>query len=320
MIKKHPMGGVNNLVNSKCYIQKFLKISLICLVSFCISFNVKAEDDVNDEILDEAVMTESLNKLKEEVYKRYPDINIDFDNIPDEFKISFLRSIIAKNVYEEYKNEFIEKFKNKSSKSGRSIMGLANSGIKGNCFERNGKKVCSEKQKAASIDFDNVIANLPNDVTMDVFWLDRGEYDKSECYRNGDRATVEICDMPEDLEDVQFHIAEYKDDSSISNHVSFINEDFEKNTHNTTTVSLSGNYSHFDENDYSLDILLNIFNESQTMEDAKYRQKQDIYINKTGFVEGKIPPTPYDDAADRHIYIQNTTVDINGTYHKGNNK
>lgn len=313
-------GGVNSPVKSKNYVQKFLKTSLICLILFCISFNVKAEDDVNDEILDEVVVAESLNKLKEEVYKRYPDINVDFNNIPDEFKLSFLRSVIAKKVYEEYKNNFIEQFKNKSSKSGRSIMGLASTGIKDICVKRNGKKVCSEKQKATSIDFDNVIANLPNDTTMNGFWLDKGEYDKSECYRDGNRASFEICDVPEDLEEVKFLIAEYKDDSDISNRVSFKNEDFEKNTHTTTTVSLNGHYEHFDVNDYSINMSLNVFNESQSMEDAKYRKKQDTYLNKIGFVSGTVPATPYDDAADRDIYIKNTGVDIHGYFHKGNNQ
>ena len=263
-------------------------------------------------------MTESFNKLKEEVYKRYPDINIDFDNIPEEFKLSFLRSVIAKKVYEEYKNEFIEKFKDKSSKSGRSIMGFVNSGIKGNCFERNGKKVCAEGQKPSSIDFDNAISNLSDDGIVTQFWLDKGEYDKNNCYRSDATGS---CDIPEDLEEVEFHIVESKpDDSMISNTVTFKDENFEKNTHKKTTVHLYGNYSDFGGNDYSLNMTLTLNEESQTMSDAKYRDKKNDYLTRIDYHGGVVPPTPYDDADNREIYVKEHGVTVKGYFHKGNNE
>lgn len=198
-------------------------------------------------------------------------------------------------------------------------MSFASTGIKDECFKKDGKKVCTEKQAPSSIDFDNAISNLPdaNNGYVTTFWLDKGEYDKNNCYRSDATGS---CDIPEDLEDIQFDISESKDNSMIYKYVAFQDEDFEKNTHKKTTVRLSGNYDDFGGDTYSLNMTLTLGEQSQTMSDAKYRDKKNDYLTRIDYHGGVVPPTPYDDADNRDIYVKEHGVTVKGYFHKGNNK
>ena len=76
-------------------------------------------DNANIKKLDNPV-----SNIVNEVKNRYPEDSskLNFaNNIQDQTKLSVVRNILAKNIYNEYKEKFIQEVQAKSATSGRTL-------------------------------------------------------------------------------------------------------------------------------------------------------------------------------------------------------
>ena len=80
-----------------------------------------------NEIFDNAnikKLDNSVSNIVNEVKNRYPEDSseINFaDDIQDQTKLNIVRNILAKNIYNEYKEKFIQEVQAKSATSGRTL-------------------------------------------------------------------------------------------------------------------------------------------------------------------------------------------------------
>ena len=297
--------------------RKILLVFFFCSISNCFANLANLEKFVSYDNGDK----ELIKNFIEEVYRRYPDTkSMNFENSFDnDFLISLIRSVLAEKVYKEYKYEFIQKFKEKSARTDRPIMGYIETNEKGHCF-KNGK--CTNKLGVSEIDFDNEIANLPNTTKTSSFHLYNGKFDTKDCWYKGDAGQGNICDISDELEDVGFHIAEDNGslsgfNNSFSGYLRFEDTDSNNNTYNSITVSLDGNSTLQLDSDSSFDYILSVFKEDAKLSDKKNKDKQDTEYNKMGFREGKFPKTKY----DKEVYnapwvVDSTIVEIVDEYRK----
>lgn len=298
------------------------KILLVCFLFFCNISNCFA--DLTNLVSYDSEDKEKVKKLIEEVYRRYPNTrSMNFENhLDNEFLISLIRSVLAQKVYEEYKSEFIKKFKEKSASTGRPIMGYVSTNEKGDCF-KNGK--CTNKLGVSEVDFDNEIANLPDTAIVSSYHLYNGKFDNKDCWYNGDASHGNICDVSDDLEEVQFHIAESKNyssqfDNSFNGYLLFEDSDLSQNTYNSITIELDGKSTIQLDNDSFVDYRLDIFEENAKLSDKKNKDRQDTEYNRMGFRGGKVPNTKYDEKADSAPwFISSKGVEVLGEYRKGSN-
>ena len=205
-------------------------------------------------------------------------------------------------------------------------MGYVSTNEKGDCF-KNGK--CTNKLGVSEVDFDNEIANLPDTAIVSSYHLYNGKFDNKDCWYNGDASHGNICDVSDDLEEVQFHIAESKNyssqfDNSFNGYLLFEDSDLSQNTYNSITIELDGKSTIQLDNDSFVDYRLDIFKQNAKLSDKKNKDRQNnfqmIEEKKRGFISGSVPKTPYDEKADNAPwFVDNTKVEILGEYRKDSN-
>lgn len=259
---------------------------------------------------------EKIKKLVEEVYRRYPDTKqMDFENKFDkEMIMSVVRSVLAEKVYEEYKSEFMEKFKERSSQTGRPIMGYYGTDEREGCYKRGKKKVCANKTGVKEVNFDEEIANLPDSSILSSYHLYEQDLDEKKCWPDGDASKGNLCDIPDNLEPVSFHIYEVSgfgdSDNSIERLVQFEDSNFDKNTHSDTEVLLSGNTSASTSETY-VDFTLRITNFKKKLSDKLNENRQFTEYDRMGFTAGVVPETKYDEAVtNASTYITTYGIDF----------
>lgn len=94
------------------YIFLFFSISNIAMAN-------EIFDNTNIKKLDNSV-----SNIVNEVKNRYPEDSSELnfsDDIQDQTKLSVVRNILAKNIYNEYKEKFIQEVQAKSATSGRTL-------------------------------------------------------------------------------------------------------------------------------------------------------------------------------------------------------
>lgn len=272
--------------------------------------------DLTDFVSYDDTNKEQIKMYINEVYRRYPEtreMKLE-DNHDSDFILSIIRSVLAEKVYEEYKSDFIKKFKAKSLSTGRKIMGYKQSSEKPIKNKYTGKN--EFKYITTEVDFDNEIANLPNGV-LHEFHLYEDYIDKKECWHNGDAATVSICKIPNDSEPFNISINETKEDI-ISKQLSFTLSDNKNNTSNYVTVTLEGKVDILDKNK-SVSMLLDVVEDSLALSDRLNFYRQTHYSELHN--KDRVTNTPYDEAVTKaNWYIESTTIDLVHEYNKTGGK
>ena len=167
----------------------------------------------------------SVSNIVNEVKNRYPEDSSELnfaDNVQDQTKLSIVRNILAKNIYNEYKEKFIQEVQNKSESSGRTLKKTIDGNytvysLKGgekDCFTDNfGDEICDQDSNVEFVLLEVHEEKDGDNFSGDLFYMTQDkESQKAKTYDvvaefntkgNASDSTLEISEHIMDLSDAQ---------------------------------------------------------------------------------------------------------------------
>ena len=167
----------------------------------------------------------SVSNIVNEVKNRYPEDSSELnfsDDIQDQTKLSIVRNILAKNIYMEYKEKFIQEVQNKSESSGRTLKKTIDGNytvysLKGgekDCFTDNfGDEICDQDSNVEFVLLEVHEEKDGDNFSGDLFYMTQDkESQKAKTYDvvaefnikgNASDSTLEISEHIMDLSDAQ---------------------------------------------------------------------------------------------------------------------